>query len=867
MLSRLAFKTSSRNSNVEFSEYASTAEEERNTRESTDRLNVEIKVLCENSGRPSNTITTSRFTVLTFFPITTVQLLHPVHNFANFYFLIVGLVQMVPSVSLTDGTPSIWTTLVFVCGFEWVIMAIEDRARHRADRETNHQPVGIIRRDENDAVAERQGVWADVQVGDVVRVTKGQAFPADLLLLRGSEPPGQCWINTKSLDGESDLKLRLVNKGLHSLAMDGVALESIFNWKKFRGTVRCEPPNDKVNDFVGQLALVGKDPVMIDESNVLLRGCMLQNTDYILGLVLSTGIETKINYSDSKKKSLFQVEGNTKMGKLNQLTNKLVAGSVFVMILICIFGATLHSFIEGSYAEEPWYIQDGRRASCPKYTLDGPDCADWLSMATRYFLITYSVVPAALYVSGSIVYMVSKLFAINDIAMYDEVGDEPAKVRQMNLLGDLGQVTHVFSDKTGTLTSNHMEFRRCVIDNLQYGCGDTAISRSVYGDSPPVPKRQTPLPRWAGCQPWTAPYVGYEEAADVHSMFEDIAQETLAGAKRRELMLHMAINHSVMIETVNGQTHLTASSPDEQAFMSAAEYFGFEFLGRDIEQGHIHVLDKRTQERFEVEVLVVFPYESSRKRMSVVVRLPPALLAALGGGCNVRLYCKGADSTIFSLLAQGSPGTDEESMGKLEEILRDWADIALRTLVFASREMPEFSKWYDDYDSARENPNEVQKMKRGEDNEISRLMDEAECQLVLQGATAIEDKLQDGVPELLADLRKAGVKVWMLTGDKVGTAKNIAYACNILPPDADILEITTETFPVLAELSVSRLANAQQQLDATAGERTVQSSVLDRIYNVMFGWVNPSMHTDAREAELLDRHENAPAPACEQASA
>lgn len=165
------------------------------------------------------------------------------------------------------------------------------------------------------------------------------------------------------------------------------------------------------------------------------------------------------------------------------------------------------------------------------------------------------------------------------------------QVRQMNLLGDLGQVhavmtvkycalahavertpmptsqvTHVFSDKTGTLTSNHMEFRRCgegvapamtlrdecmtslrafslsaVIDNLQYGCGDTAISRSVYGDSPPVPKRQTPLPRWAGCQPWTAPYVGYEEAADVHSMFEDIAQETLV---QREDPSTLLLHHS-----------------------------------------------------------------------------------------------------------------------------------------------------------------------------------------------------------------------------------------------------------------------------------------------------------------------------------
>ena len=193
------------------------------------------------------------------------------------------------------------------------------------------------------------------------------------------------------------------------------------------------------------------------------------------------------------------------------------------------------------------------------------------------------------------------------------------------------------------------------------------------------------------------------------------------------------------------------------------------------------------------QVLVVFPYESSRKRMSVIVRLPPTLLATVGGGCDVRLYCKGADTTIFELLAKGSKGSSGDEMKKLESILAEWAEIALRTLVFAGREMNDFDAWYHKYEAAREDPAEVQKMKRGAPNEISRLAVEAESNLVLQGATAIEDKLQDGVPELLADLRLAGIKVWMLTGDKVGTAKNIAAACNILPSDANILELTTET--------------------------------------------------------------------------
>ena len=116
-----------------------------------------------------------------------------------------------------------------------------------------------------------------------------------------------------------------------------------------------------------------------------------------------------------------------------------------------------------------------------------------------------------------------------------------------------------------------------------------------------------------------------------------------------------------------------------------------------------------------------------------------------------------------------------------------------------------FDTWHKQYREAAETPSEVAKFKAGEPNRITDLQEEAEAMQQLQGATAIEDKLQDGVPEILADLRQAGIKVWMLTGDKVGTAKNIATACNILPPDADVLEITTETFPVLAELQACNL--------------------------------------------------------------
>jgi phospholipid-translocating ATPase len=135
---------------------------------------------------------------------------------------------------------------------------------------------------------------------------------------------------------------------------------------------------------------------------------------------------------------------------------------------------------------------------------------------------------------------------------------------------------------------------------------------------------------------------------------------------------------------------------------------------------------------------------------------------------------------------------------------------------------------------------------------------ELECDLILQGATALEDKLQDGVPEILADLRSAGVKVWMLTGDKVGTAKNIASACNMLPHSADVLEITTETFPVLADLKAQQLTSLQRTLEEVRHEAELRAkerkwrAKIDRLRRVCGRalHVAPSEGKSALEREL-----------------
>lgn len=375
-----------------------------------------------------------------------------------------------------------------------------------------------------------------------------------------------------------------------------------------------------------------------------------------------------------------------------------------------------------------------------------------------------------------------------------------------------------------------MQFRRLVVGGCAYGCGETAISRSVaalHAEVPSQPVQELSAgpvvtearvpPPFSGCRPATASFVAYEEDPAAPSIFTALEASDAAGCATRELVLAMAVNHSVFLEMHDGRLELSASSPDEQAFVAAAENFGLELAHRDLERGLIQLRDKRApggDTLHTIEVLHVFAYTSDRKRMSVVVRLPPALVSSCGGGAAERIYTKGADSVLLDMLAPGSNGSQSGELEQLDGLLHEWASIALRTLVWGKRELPNYAAWASEYMVVIESPSEALKRKVGEPNAIDDLQAQLEANLTLQGATAIEDKLQDGVPEVLRDLRRAGIKIWMLTGDKVGTAKNIATACQILPPSAEVLELTTETFPVLAEIRTAELMAAQAQLQS-----------------------------------------------------
>ncbi|KAJ6318973.1 hypothetical protein OIU76_014341 [Salix suchowensis] len=175
------------------------------------------------------------------------------------------------------------------------------------------------------------------------------------------------------------------------------------------------------------------------------------------------------------------------------------------------------------------------------------------------------------------------------------------------------------------------------------------------------------------------------------------------------------------------------------------------------------------------EILNVLEFNSTRKRQSVVCRYPNGRLV---------LYCKGADTVIYERLASGNDDLKKVNRAHLEQ----FGSAGLRTLCLAYRELsPEtYESWNEKFIQAKSSL-------RGRETKLDEVAELIEKDLILIGSTAIEDKLQEGVPACIETLSRAGIKVWVLTGDQMGTAINIAYACNLINNEMKQFIISSET--------------------------------------------------------------------------
>lgn len=210
--------------------------------------------------------------------------------------------------------------------------------------------------------------------------------------------------------------------------------------------------------------------------------------------------------------------------------------------------------------------------------------------------------------------------------------------------------------------------------------------------------------------------------------------------------------------TVQEQLVYKAESPDEAALVDAAKNLGFVFVAR---KGRRLIVDIMGTE-YSFELLHVLEFNPTRRRMSVIVRRPEPWN-------DIVLYCKGADNVVRERLAPS------QWLQQTQQDIDKFSNDGLRTLMLAYKVLSQ--EEYDAFD-AELNAASTALEKRAE--KVEKVQDAMERDLTLLGATGVEDKLQEGVPQCIKDLRRAGIKIWVLTGDKLETAINIGYASHLL---------------------------------------------------------------------------------------
>ncbi|KAG1328948.1 hypothetical protein G6F62_007902 [Rhizopus arrhizus] len=563
----------------------------------------------------------------------------------------------------------------------------------------------------------------------------------NLILLSSSEPEGLCYIETSNLDGEVNLKIK---QALPITAK----IVSPSHLSFLEGHIESEQPNNRLYNYDGTLITKDENGTSksfpLDPNMLLLRGAQLRNTSWIYGVAVFTGHETKLMLNSSKKP--------TKSSNVARKTNRNILYLFAMLVVMSILCSIGNYVISVKYGDSIDYVgvpltQIGKEVGYNILT---------------FMILFNSFIPISLMVTMEIVKYIQSTMIDNDLDIYYEKTDTPAVARSSSLIEELGQIEYVFSDKTGTLTCNEMEFRQCSIAGISYA-------------NRPDPDKQ-PTSEFD--------HSGQYSFAQLEKHLQDAPHKDIIN----EFLVSLMTCHTVIPETnqETGKIIYQASSPDESALVNGANgLFGYKFVAR--RPHSIHCVRKEVEE--EYQILNVCEFNSTRKRMSVVLRGPDG---------KIKLYCKGADTVILERLSKdGNPFT-----APTLEHLEDYACEGLRTLCFSMREISneEYTTWSVIYDKAA-----TTLVNRAD--ELDRAAELIEKDMLLLGATAIEDKLQDGVPDTIHTLQEANIKVWVLTGDRQETAINIGYSCKLLMEDMELIICNEEDHVSTKAFLESKLAH------------------------------------------------------------
>ncbi|GBF61555.1 phospholipid-transporting ATPase [Trichophyton mentagrophytes] len=686
-----------------------------------------------------NHISTAKYNIFTFLPK---FLFEQFSKYANLFFLFTAVLQQIPNISPTNRYTTIGP-LIVVLIVSAIKELVEDYKRKSSDKSLNHSKTKVLRGSNFEQVK-----WIDVAVGDIVRVESEEPFPADLVLLASSEPEALCYIETANLDGETNLKIK---QGIPETA----DLVSAGQLSRLTSRIKSEQPNSSLYTYEATLTLQsggGEKELSLAPDQLLLRGATLRNTPWIHGVVVFTGHETKLMRNATATP--------IKRTAVEHMVNLQILMLVGILVALSLISSIGDLVIRTTASKNKSYLDYSNVNLAQQFFSD----------IFTYWVLYSNLVPISLFVTIEIVKYYHAFLISSDLDIYYEPTDTPSNCRTSSLVEELGQIEYIFSDKTGTLTCNQMEFKQCSIGGIQYAEVVPEDRRAAYNDDTE-----------------TAMY-------DFKQLKQHIDSHPTGDAIVQFLTL-LATCHTVIPERSDdkpGEIKYQAASPDEGALVEGAVMLGYQFTNR--KPRYVNISARGEEQEFEL--LAVCEFNSTRKRMSTIFRCPDG---------KIRIYCKGADTVILERLGQDNPIV-ETTLQHLEE----YASEGLRTLCLAMREISEeeFQEWWQVFNKASTT------VSGNRQEELDKAAELIEKDFFLLGATAIEDRLQDGVPDTIHTLQQAGIKVWVLTGDRQETAINIGMSCKLISEDMTLLIVNEEDAPSTRDNLTKKLEQVKSQANS-----------------------------------------------------
>ncbi|XP_052816784.1 probable phospholipid-transporting ATPase IIB [Mya arenaria] len=675
---------------------------------------------------PKNVVRNQKYSIITFLPKV---LFEQFKFFLNLYFLIMASSQFIPEIRI-GYLYTYWGPLCFVLFVTMCREAVDDIRRYRRDKEANSQKFKMFT---NSGI--QHAPSSGIKVGDLVFVEKDQRVPADMVLLRTTEKSGACFIRTDQLDGETDWKLRLAVQDTQRLPSNADLLD-------MHGQVYAEAPQKAIHSFVGtyrRMEVNGAEEPLNIENTLWANTVVASGT--ALGVVVYTGGESRSVMNTSQPKSkvgLLDLEINT----LTKVLFSAVVALSIVMILLKGWGG-------------PWY----------RYLF-------------RFILLFSYIIPISLRVNLDMGKAVYSWLITRDKHIPGTV------VRSTTIPEELGRISYLLTDKTGTLTQNEMVFKKLHLGTVAFTpeTNDEVIAhlKTAYSSGTQTVTRQgTPVRRTVVTRIQEA-VTALALCHNVTPVYEDKNEETAALQTEADMQSQQTVVYQ-------------ASSPDEVALVKWTESVGLPLVQRDLNSMQLRAPSGAL---LSYQILDIFPFTSESKRMGIIVKDEDS--------GEIVFYLKGADMVMQSIVQYND---------WLEEECGNLAREGLRTLVVARRILTA-----DQYQDFQSRYHQAKMSVQDRNIKVQGVVESLERDMELLCMTGVEDRLQDNVRPTLEMLRNAGIKIWMLTGDKLETATCIAKSSKLVSRNQDIYTFKKVTGRTEAHLELNNLRRKQDNALVITGD-------------------------------------------------